>query len=203
MLLILSVCHFIKFGFCKYGKECFRKHEDKVCENGRCKVVECSLRHPRNYRFYLDYHYCKFGIYCKFLHKETKDEKVIEAIEKQLKGVKEKLDEKEKEIKLLTENICEMEKNLSGKIESLVKKDEIIQKDVGYLKAENETLKERIKVQENELSNFKKEVEEMVLGKEINQEESLESESIREDSENGSRTKCDKCEFVGKTEGGL
>ena len=37
-----------------------------------------------------------------------------------------------------------------------------------------------------------------------NKEENNENESeIREDSESGNMNKCEKCDFVGKTEGGL
>ena len=121
------VCHFNKFGFCRFGKHCFRYHEDKVCENVGCKVIDCDLRHPRKCRFYQDYHYCKFGSYCKFLHKENEDQ-AIEAIKNQLKCIMKELKEKEKEIKIL----CE--------------KNEIIEKDVEFLKNENEILKERLNV---------------------------------------------------------
>ena len=63
--------------------------------NVGCKVIECAQRNPRKCKFYLDY--CKFGNYCKFLHKENED-KAIEAIENQLKAVKKELEEKEKGI---------------------------------------------------------------------------------------------------------
>ena len=129
----MSVCHFNKFVFCKFGKQCFRKHEDIICENVRCKVLDCSLRHPKKCRFFLDYHYCKFGNFCKFLHEANGDEKAIETIEKQLKDVKKELDGKEKEIKLLSETLREMQKNFSNAIENIVEKNEIIEKDVQYL----------------------------------------------------------------------
>ena len=119
----MSVCHFNKFGFCKFGKHCFRQHQDKLCENVRCKVLDCSLRHPRKCRFFQNFHYCKFGNYCKFQHKENNVEKDIEAIEKQLKDVKEELQKREKEIKLLDENILEIKNKLSGEIKTIREKN--------------------------------------------------------------------------------
>ena len=58
--------------------------------------------------------------------------------------------------------------------------------------------------QENELSNFKREVGEMLSEKESNMIEDTSNETVnKEHSENGILNQCEKCDFVGKTEGGL
>ena len=185
----MSVCHFNKFGFCKFGKQCFRKHEDTICENVPCNVLDCSLRHPKKCMFFLDYHYCKFGNFCKFLHEANKNEKAIEAIEKQLKDVKKELDRKGKDIKLLSETLCKMKMNLSIEIVKIVEKNEIIEKDVQYLKVENENLKAQL--------NLKKEIDVRFLGK---KDEIIDAEVvIEDDSEKGTKHICEKCDFIGKT----
>ena len=136
-----AFCKFNKFGFCKFGKQCFRKHFDEICENVRCKVTDCSLRHPRRCRFFVDYQYCKFGTYCKFLHKANDDDKSIDAIEKQLKDVKLVLNKKEQEIILLNQNIREMKSNIKNEMKQVLEKNDILEKDVKYLKVENEKMK--------------------------------------------------------------
>ena len=116
-----------------------------MCENESCKVLDCSLRHPKKCRFFQDYHYCKFGNFCKFLHKAIDDDKDIEQIQKQLKYVKKELEKKEKEIRKLDENFLEIENNLKKEIRNILEKNETIDKDVTYLKIENENLKAEIK----------------------------------------------------------
>ena len=43
----MSVCSFNRFGYCKYGNYCFRKHKNATCENAQCNISDCSLRHPK------------------------------------------------------------------------------------------------------------------------------------------------------------
>ena len=33
-----SICQYNKFGFCKFGNNCYRKHENKLCENKTVKL---------------------------------------------------------------------------------------------------------------------------------------------------------------------
>ena len=164
-------------------------------------MLDCSLRHPKKCRFFLDYHYCKYGNFCKFLHEANKDEKAIEAIEKQLKDVQKELDRKGKDIKLLSETLCKMKMNLSIEIEKIVAKNEIIEKDVQYLKVENENLKAQLKDSANEIENLKKEIDVRFLDK---KDGIIDAEVvIEDDSEKGTKHICEKCDFIGKTEGGL
>ena len=41
------LCRFNQSGYCKFGKHCFRKHVDIICENGSCSASDCKLGHPR------------------------------------------------------------------------------------------------------------------------------------------------------------
>ena len=93
------VCRHNKFGYCKYGNRCFRKHENDICENVQCNGKECSLRHPRNCKYFFEFQYCKFGDYCKFSHvtpimKETSKE--IDDLKEKLKLLKSEIDAKNK-----------------------------------------------------------------------------------------------------------
>ena len=72
------------------------------------------------------------------------------------------------------------------------------------LKAENESLKDELRSQASYLTSFKKEISKLFSKSQSNKDENNENESeIREDSESGNMNKCEKCDFIGKTEGGL
>ena len=43
-----NVCSFNKNGFCKYQERCRQHHEKNICENAKCVVKECVLRHPKS-----------------------------------------------------------------------------------------------------------------------------------------------------------
>ena len=115
--------------------------------------------------------------------------------------MKQELDGKEKEIKLLSETLREMQKSFSNAIENIVEKNETIEKDVQYLKVENENLKAQLKERESEIETFKKEIEVKFLDK---KDEIVDADVvIGDDSEKGTKHNCEKCDFIGKTEGGL
>ena len=63
---------FNKYGFCKYLETCINFHEKQICENSKCEVRKCPLRHPKLCKFYRDHGYCKFGEWCYFSHKRNK-----------------------------------------------------------------------------------------------------------------------------------
>ena len=63
-----TVCKFFKFGYCKFGLTCFKQHEKENCEKFSCDIEKCSLRHPRKFKFYMEYRRCKFGEYCSYSH---------------------------------------------------------------------------------------------------------------------------------------
>ena len=86
-------CLHYKFGFCKHGDRCWKKHIDEKCENQECDGSSCDKRHPRPCKYYRLYKRCKFGDYCAFDHFVPMDP-VLE----ELKLVKTKLLAVEKEI---------------------------------------------------------------------------------------------------------
>jgi hypothetical protein len=65
-----NVCRHNKFGFCKYGNTCRKRHIDEVCESKDCETKLCPRRHPRSCRFFSEFGRCKFGEFCRFKHEE-------------------------------------------------------------------------------------------------------------------------------------
>ena len=63
-----SLCKFFKFGFCRYGLTCRRKHIVEVFSDASCIIVNCEKRHPRICKYYREYRRCKFGIFCCYKH---------------------------------------------------------------------------------------------------------------------------------------
>ena len=117
-----QVCNHNKFGFCKHGDRCWKKHISEICENKRCSGGnECNKRHPRKCRFFRDYKRCKFGEYCAFDHSEP-----IDAAEEELKLLKQKLDDLEK--------ILEVK---NAEIKAVLVKLDIIETNIEVLNNEN------------------------------------------------------------------
>ena len=153
-----AVCGFNQTGYCKFGKHCFKKHVDIICENVRCSTSGCNLRHPRTCRYFSQYRYCKFGQYCKFSHEERRTSHStaeIDILMLDIEKLKKEICEKDKDIKEkdseisqlldLNKTPSEREKELDIQIDYL--------KNVNKnLKLENHELKEKIKAtnEENE-----------------------------------------------------
>ena len=106
------ICKFNKFGYCKFGNKCYKKHENKECEKKNCDVKSCPLRHPRKCRFFEEYSYCKFGTFCRFNHKLFNDEESVQQIEKlktDLQRLETEITEKDDEIKMKQYQIKDLE----------------------------------------------------------------------------------------------
>ena len=105
-----EVCSHNKYGFCKHGDRCWKKHINEICQSKSCQGGnECSKRHPRKCKFFRDYQRCKFGEYCAFDHSEP-----IDAAEEELKLLKQKLDDLEKTIEVKNAEIKAILVKLDG-----------------------------------------------------------------------------------------
>ena len=72
-----SICSFNKFGFCKFGETCRKRHVQKCCDSIECDILSCENRHPKICRFFITYKRCKFGDFCKYKHEvESSENKV-------------------------------------------------------------------------------------------------------------------------------
>ena len=208
-----NICKYNKYGYCKFGNRCFRRHENRFCEKEECEVKSCSLRHPRKCRFFMEYNYCKFGSFCRFRHEVFADAESVKEI-KQLKSDLEKLREiiVEKDDKIKLKEI---------KIKELEERNSYFERDTKKLKEKIEELKSEV----DEINNSRA-VETMVhldfverarekYGYDSNDEESeYESDEdtrtnnrlnfrLKKVEELRKKMKCDICDFTTKSEVGL
>ena len=169
-----------------------------VSENTKMKFVkmmiaqflECSLRHPRKCRYYLEFQYCKFGMYCRFSHQTVKNKETVKEIDElrlALNLMKEKIRKKDKEIELKEIEIESMKVNFAKEMKN----------------RDREEL-ERFEIQRNDLhvtrmlfDDFKEDMT-YKYGYDSNAETS--EDEIVDETE---KKDCDLCNFKGKTEGGL
>ena len=238
-----NVCIHNKFGFCKFGEMCFRLHKNEICENDKCGILRCPLRHPKTCRYFGKFRNCKFGTYCKFKHENEEKEEIVtsnyydEEIAK-LKGkskeFEDKIVEKEKEIKILdeiiSEKILELGKmkdledenlKLKEKIDDLEKQLKDDKVKVDELEKENESLRNTVAVNDMLHEDFKERMKNKYLYDSDDEESDYDSNDesrerkrevfrkkkqekrykmIENDKKNN---KCEKCDFIGKSEGGL
>ena len=82
-----NVCCHNKYGFCKFGRTCRKKHVDEICETTDCETNLCERRHPRNCKFFSEFGRCKFGVYCRFKHatENSNNDQEIETLKELLK----------------------------------------------------------------------------------------------------------------------
>ena len=180
---------FNKFGYCKFGERCFRKHENKICEENGCSISDCKLRHPRKCRYFVQFQYCKFGSFCKFSHK----------IEESSESKKE-IDNLKNEIRKLEDRIKIMNEEIERKTEEMKKLKE-------EYEVETKERVEKIEYYRNEwhitqmlFDNFKEDME-YKYGHDINAESS--EDEIKNYGVGNENTVCDICDFKAKTTGGL
>ena len=95
-----KLCFHNKFRFCKFGKRCFRLHENKLCENDNCNIQRCPLRHPKFCRYFGKYNNCKFGTYCKFRHDRIEaEEGEPRKYDEEIANLKSKIEDNNSKIK--------------------------------------------------------------------------------------------------------
>ena len=92
-----QICQNSKFGFCKYKKECKRKHFSEECKDlAMCKNMKmCMKRHPKGCKRYSEGQ-CRFERGCAYKHQD-------EAINKEQVNLHDKVLELEKVVKVITE----------------------------------------------------------------------------------------------------
>ena len=66
-----TICIHNKFGFCKYGVKCRKKHEELKCENSSCEIFDCNKRHPKECKYFREFNRCKYNEYCRYEHKQN------------------------------------------------------------------------------------------------------------------------------------
>ena len=80
-------CKFHQFGHCKFGPHCKKFHTKQTCSNLKCNMNSCTLRHPRQCKFYVLFGRCKFNESCSFLH-STAEDNLIKALQEDILSLK-------------------------------------------------------------------------------------------------------------------
>ena len=106
--------------------------------------------------------------------------------------------EKESKIKIIDEEIDEM-KNLRLDFNNLSEKNRDMEIEINDLKDESEKIKHDFKAKETEFGTFKNEIYQW-LSNELPKKDTTKDAVEIEESE---QHKFEKCDFIGKTEGGL
>ena len=93
-----QICRYNKFGFCKFGEFCRKRHISEKCIESSCEISSCNFRHPKICKYFREFRRCKFGEYCYFDHKESGSElleKRVNDLIIKVEKLEKKLEEKE------------------------------------------------------------------------------------------------------------
>ena len=103
------ICKFNQFGFCKFQEKCKRNHNNFICENNKCSILECEMRHPKPCRFFHIYKRCEFGTYCRHSHIEEEKDKCIKTLTSEIETLEKDIKRQSDEIDLMKEKIYSLE----------------------------------------------------------------------------------------------
>ena len=87
-----QVCKHHQTGYCRYGNQCKKHHNNNLCKEKVCRDSECKERHPKSCRYLKDHGRCIFTN-CAYAHKETENNNKVGGLEIELKNLKEELAE--------------------------------------------------------------------------------------------------------------
>ena len=84
------MCKFNQEGFCRFGTNCLRRHENEICPNRSvCENPECSKRHPKSCKYFYQFGECKFREACAYSHKKEIKNNKVEELEREVAELKE------------------------------------------------------------------------------------------------------------------
>jgi hypothetical protein len=106
----IALCVNNKFGYCKFGQTCKKKHVNQICDRTSCRTYNCEKRHPKKCLWYERFNRCKFSN-CAYMHvKDIDQTELKEKIEK----LDNKINEKEDEIRQQIIKIEQIELKLNN-----------------------------------------------------------------------------------------
>ena len=107
-----EVCQFDKFGFCKYQKDCKRRHFSEECKDlSRCKSIKtCVKRHPKACKQYASGH-CRFESGCAYKHEEPIPNKEQIQMAQKVQKLEQVLHAMTRKVLAMEEEIKEIKKN--------------------------------------------------------------------------------------------
>ena len=84
-------CQYHKFGYCKYGSQCERKHHTDICDKrNKCKNKRnCAKRHPKPCQNYKRESFCTHGENCAYYHQSKGRDQNSDKMEKRIKYLEE------------------------------------------------------------------------------------------------------------------
>ena len=88
---VSPVCKHHQTGYCKYGNQCHKHHNDKICNDRVCRDQNCTARHPKTCKFFARKNQCKLNEKCAYSHHKVKDKKWIQNLENEIKILKEEI----------------------------------------------------------------------------------------------------------------
>ena len=101
------------FGFCKFLETCRSKHNNETCSDNSCEIEKCSLRHPRECRYFRVWRRCWFCSSC-FYYYEVKTIVQKDKLEDDIVKMKDKQIEINERIQLLDQLIYDKSRELSA-----------------------------------------------------------------------------------------
>ena len=136
------ICQYDKFGYCRYQKECKKRHLSRECEDldDCANSRSCQKRHPKRCKKYASGN-CRFGNDCAYKHqKPTKNQ--------DHEDLKVKLEKVEKVLHAMTRKVLSLEEEVKDSKNKSITDDIIkdLKKKVSELCEENETEKQKQKV---------------------------------------------------------
>ena len=101
------VCRHNQTGYCKFGHNCHKKHNNEVCKETLCQDRGCLKRHPRLCRYFSSNKVCKFKENCAYVHHEKDIE--IDNLENEFLTLKSEIEELKKHKQDMTEKLSKIE----------------------------------------------------------------------------------------------
>ena len=192
-----NICAYNKFGYCRYQDKCKRKHENRICENGRCEITSCDLRHPKKCKYYETNKYCKFNELCKYAHFKPVSEEIIQnrtIFDSNTQSHKEILAAKLNEIEELKCILLKKEREIYNNVEAIKK----TYQEVAELQEMNLNRDEKIKVLESEIDKFS-----MQITTNSNSGDKVDRSMDEYATERQNFMKCEYCSFKSTSSNGL
>ena len=117
MVAVETFCSYFKYGYCKYGENCSKRHNTSLCMEKDCSEKSCSYRHPKPCRYFALYGSCKFRNNCCYLHviphyQEVSDLKI------EIKLLNDEVKRMEKVIAMLDKKIVDIKSTYSNQCTS-------------------------------------------------------------------------------------
>ena len=141
-----QICQHHKYGYCKFQKQCQKKHLKGQCEAlGACKEIKtCNKRHPKPCKRSILETFCKFGLDCAYAHIENYNNKLEATVIHHIASMKAEIIELKEVIQRLTP------------LDHTLKEIEHLKQEINKLKNENAKILNKIHILDEDLESDKK-----------------------------------------------